>query len=210
VKAAARSSDKVEEEAASRHRPPARELAKDEAREKAAARISAEAAREAENRDANELARDALARLRGNTEQPKAEQARTEQVKAEEPRAEAARAAEIHRVQEAERLQRERPAVRVLYSPPGGAAAAQPASPQIPTARQEAAVPPMGPPVTIAPSPQLPSYASERSAQQDDSARLTPPADIPLGVREPNHTSVAEDVVSAAKSVFEAVVPVPR
>lgn len=209
VKAASRSPDKAEEKtedaASLRHRPPAREAARDESRERAAARAAAEA----EGRDANDLARDALARLRGSTEQPKSEQA-----KADEPKREAARTLEAPRAQEGERPQRERSAVRVVYSPANNPAPAQMQSPaqpqQIPTARQEASVPPMGPPVTITPSPQLPSYASDQGARLDDPSHPTPPADIPLGARERNRTSVAEDVVSAAKSVFEAVVPVPR
>lgn len=223
VKAASRSSDKAEEkaeDAGTRHRQPAREAAKDEGREKAAARAPVEATRETDNRDANELARDALARLRGGTDQPKSEQAKAESSKAEQPKPEQAksvqvktgepkpdavvRAPETPSVQEAGRPQHERPAVRVIYSPANNPAAAQP---QIPTARQEAAVPPMGPPVTITPSPQLPTYASDQGTRLDDPSRPTPPADIPLGARERGHTSVAEDVVSAAKSVFEAVVP---
>jgi hypothetical protein len=68
----------------------------------------------------------------------------------------------------------------------------------------------MGPPVTIAPSPRLSSDASDQGARLDDPSHPTPPADIPLGTGERKDTSVAEDVVSAAKSVFEAVVPVPR
>jgi hypothetical protein len=159
VKAASRSSDKTEkpaeksEDAANaRRRQSAREAAKDEVREKAA-----EAAHEAEGRDANDLARDALARLRGDAGQAKPEQPQ-----------------------------------------------------QIPATRLEASVPPMGPPVTIAPSSQLPSYVSGRDGALDDPSRPTPPADIPLASRGRTPTSVAEDVVSAAKSVFDAVVPLPH
>ncbi len=195
---ASRSSDKAEEkteEAAIRHRPVAREAVKDEAHEKATVRAPVEAAREAASRDANELARDALARLRGSTE-------------------DAARASDTSRLQDAERPQRERSAVKVVYSPANNPAPAQvqpPAQPQqIPAARQDVVVPPMGPPVTIAPSPRLPSDASDQGARLDDPSHPTPPADIPFGTGERKDTSVAEDVVSAAKSVFEAVVPVPR
>jgi hypothetical protein len=152
VKAASRSSDKTEKHdgksedvANTRHRQPAREAAKDEVREKAA---------EAEGRDANDLARDALARLRGGAGQAKPEQPQ-----------------------------------------------------QIPATRLEASVPPMGPPVTITPSSRLPSYVSGQGGALDDPSRPTPPADIPLASRGRTATSVAEDVVSAAKSVFEAVVP---
>jgi hypothetical protein len=159
VKAASRSSDKTEKHdgksedvANTRHRQPAREAAKDEVREKAT-----EAAHEAEGRDANDLARDALARLRGGTGQAKSEQPQQMQ--------------------------------------------------QIPATRLDASVPPMGPPVTITPSSRLPSYVSGQGGALDDPSRPIPPADIPLVSRGRTATSVAEDVVSAAKSVFEAVVP---
>jgi hypothetical protein len=52
----------------------------------------------------------------------------------------------------------------------------------------------------------MPSYASDPVARLDDSPRLVPPADIPIRTGE-RATSVAEDVMSAAKSVFQAVVP---
>jgi hypothetical protein len=202
VKSASRSSDKAsdkaekpeeksEDAASLRHRQPVREV-KDEAREKAAVRAPAEPAREAEGRDANDLARDALARLRGSTEPPKP--------------VGAARVPEAPRVEEAARPQPERSPVKVVYAPAGNATQA-PALPAVPTARQEAAVPPMAPPVTIAPPPQqMPSYASDPVAKLDDSPRLVPPADIPIRTGE-RATSVAEDVMSAAKSVFQAVVP---
>ena len=58
------------------------------------------------------------------------------------------------------------------------------------------------------------------SARNDDAYRPTPPADIPEVSRPPldlraeavapakrEHTTVAEDVLSAAKSVFHAVLP---
>lgn len=216
VKAASRSPDKTEkpaeksEDAANaRRRQSAREAAKDEVREKAA-----EAAHEAEGRDANDLARDALARLRGGSEQAKTEQAKTEQAKSEEPRSDATRTPEVSRMQEAERAQRERPQVRVVNSPSNGITSATQSSAQapqqIPATRLEASVPPMGPPVTIAPSSQLPSYVSGQGGALGDPSRPTPPADIPLASRGRTPTSVAEDVVSAAKSMFDAVVPLPH
>ena len=69
--------------------------------------------------------------------------------------------------------------------------------------------------MTIAPTPSetemvAPQGRGPRSAeaQADDSMRLTPPADIPpRQLRNEERPSVAEDVVSAAKSVFQAVVP---
>ncbi|KQW21914.1 hypothetical protein ASC80_00415 [Afipia sp. Root123D2] len=202
VKSASRSSDKLSDKAEKseeksgdaaslRHRQPVREV-KDEAREKAAVRAPAEPAREAEGRDANDLARDALARLRGSTEPPKP--------------AGVARTPEAPRVEEAARSQPERSPVKVVYAPAGNATQA-PALPAVPTARQEAAVPPMAPPVTIAPPPQqIPSYASDPVARLDDSPRLVPPADVPIRTGE-RSTSVAEDVMSAAESVFQAMVP---
>jgi hypothetical protein len=68
-------------------------------------------------------------------------------------------------------------------------------------------------------SPTRPPYAG--SARIDDPGRPTPPADIPEAAAAPpldlraeavvpqrrEHTTVAEDVLSAAKSVFHAVLP---
>jgi hypothetical protein len=82
---------------------------------------------------------------------------------------------------------------------------------------------PLPPAVTVAPAPPevevtappapFPRPTDSSEARNDDSSRPTPPADIPsrpldLRVRQ-GRTSVAEDVVSAAKSVFHAVVPEP-
>ena len=96
--------------------------------------------------------------------------------------------------------------MKVVYAPASNVAPA-PVSPAVPTARQEAAIPPMAPPVTITPPPQLPSYSGDPVARLDDPSRPTPPADIPESFGARARTSVAEDVVSAAKSMFEAVVP---
>jgi hypothetical protein len=139
-----------------------------------------------DKRDANDLARAAIERLR-STEQPR---------QAEQPRAQqdTARAIESTRPQE-------RRVNSVVYTPPSS-------------------VQPLPPAVTVAPAPSetevmTPPARSPASrsteAQVDDSMRLTPPADIPsrpLDLRGgQERPSVAEDVVSAAKSVFQAVVP---
>jgi hypothetical protein len=90
------------------------------------------------------------------------------------------------------------------------------------------AVRPLPPPIMVstpagetfdseaAPSPTKPPYAA--SARIDDPRRPTPPADIPPArpldlhaeATDPatrEHTTVADDVLSAAKSVFHAVLP---
>lgn len=138
-----------------------------------------------ERRDANDLARAAIERLRGTNEGP--------------PRAqEAARAPDAARVPP--------DAPRVVSAPP---------------------VRPLPPPIMVStpanetfdsqsgPSPARPPYAG--TARIDDPSRPTPPADIPsrpLDLRaeaaEPSmgeRSTVAEDVLSAAKSVFHAVLP---
>jgi hypothetical protein len=139
-----------------------------------------------EKRDANDLARAAIERLRGTSEA-------------------APRVQEATRIPEAPRAPADPP--RIVPAP-----ALQPLPPPImvSTPRSEAFNPvtgsvPMKPPAAPV-------------AQIDDPRRPTPPADIPssrpielraeaaeLAPRE--RTSVAEDVLSAAKSVFHAVLP---
>jgi hypothetical protein len=130
-----------------------------------------------EHRDANDLARAAIERLRGPSE-PRAQ--------------EAARASEAPRVVSA-------PPIRPL--PP-------PIMVSTPAAES------FGP--TGASSQGRPPYAD--TARVDDPRRPTPPADIPesrpldlraeaAGPATREHTTVAEDVLSAAKSVFHAVLP---
>jgi hypothetical protein len=138
-----------------------------------------------ERRDANDLARAAIERLRGTGDNS--------------PRApEVARAPETSRI-ETSRIETSRgvtaPALR-----------------------------PLPPPITVstpgesfdpASSQTRPPYAANAGS---DPRRPTPPADIPLTrpldlraeVTEPSareHTSVAEDMLSAAKSMFHAVLP---
>jgi hypothetical protein len=143
-----------------------------------------------ERRDANDLARAAIERLRGNGESSPRPQ-------------EAARTPEAPRTTETSRTS-ETP--RVVTAP---------------------AVRPLPPPIMVSAPPNneafdqgsqaRPSYPV--NAGNGDQGRPTPPADIPasrppLDLRadaEPTppreHKSVAEDVLSAAKSVFHAVLP---
>jgi hypothetical protein len=143
-----------------------------------------------ERRDANDLARAAIERLRGNGDSSPRPQ-------------EAARAPEAPRAPEASRTS-ETP--RVVTAP---------------------AIRPLPPPIMVSAPPNneafdqgsqaRPSYPV--NAGNGDQGRPTPPADIPasrppLDLRadaEPTppreHKSVAEDVLSAAKSVFHAVLP---
>ena len=137
-----------------------------------------------ERRDANDLARAAIERLRGGDNAPRQQ--------------EAARASEPSR--------------------------AETARSETPRAATAPALRPLPPPITVSTpaaepldqgSQSRPPYAASASS---DPFRPTPPADIPLTrpldlraeVMQPSareHTSVAEDVLSAAKSMFHAVLP---
>nr|WP_291866905.1 hypothetical protein [Bradyrhizobium sp.] len=128
-----------------------------------------------ERRDANDLARAAIDRLRGpNDGSPRPQ--------------ETARPPEVTRAPDAARIPE---APRVVLAP---------------------AVRPLPPPVMVA-TPSL-------EPRVDDPARPTPPADIPSrpldlraeagGPLARERTTVAEDVLSAAKSVFHAVLPGTR
>lgn len=157
-----------------------------------------------DKRDANDLARAAIERLRG-AEQPR----HTEPSRAQE----AARVIEPSRPPERTKLN------SVVYSP---SAPVQPPiqSSPMPSSMQPSSIQPLPPAVTVAPAPsEATIMAPPRSApdrfdvQADDSLRLTPPADIPsrpLDLHGRDRTSVADDVMSAAKSVFHAVVPDQR
>lgn len=144
-----------------------------------------ETAKAEETRDANEIAREAIARLRNSDPAPAVE---------------TPRAQDVVRAPEAPRLQ-ERARVNVTYAP---------ASPvQTPVQVQPPSttvVPPLNE-VTIAPEPQPPVARAESAFRPP-----TPPADIPsrpldLVGKPRDRTSVAEEVVSTAKSVFQAVIP---
>jgi hypothetical protein len=144
-----------------------------------------------EKRDANDLARAAIERLRGTPEASPRVQ-------------EAVRNPETSRLPEAPRA----PATPHVASAP----TVQPLPPPIMvSAPNSEAFNPATSPVQV-----IPPYGS---AVGDDPRRPTPPADIPsssppVDLRAEaelpaprQHTSVAEDVLSAAKSVFHAVLP---
>ena len=148
----------------------------------------AEAATPAEeHRDANELARAAIERLRGLTDNS--------------PRAqEAARAADAPRVPDAPRVVTAAPAEtpRAVSAPP--------------------AVRPLPPPIMVSTPTGEGLDSSQPKPVHADPGRPTPPADIPtsppLDLRAEamvplgrEHRTVAEDMLSAAKSVFHAVLP---
>jgi hypothetical protein len=144
------------------------------------------------HRDANDLARAAIERLRGIGDTPRAQEAT--------------------RIPEAPRSP---DSARVVSVPVG-------------TAPQTSIpVRPLPPPIMVStpsgemfdsPTGSSPMRPYPSSARIDDPRRPTPPADIPssgpLDLRaeaaDPvarEHTSVADDVLSAAKSVFHAVLP---
>ena len=149
-----------------------------------------------EHRDANELARAAIERLRGLTADT------------------SPRAPEVARAPDAARIP---DAPHVVYAAPVEAPRTAPAP----------AVRPLPPPIMVSTPPREPFDPAAGSpqgrppydaARNDDPHRPTPPADIPvsqpLDLRaeavEPlpkERRNVAEDVLSAAKSVFHAVLP---
>ena len=194
-KAPEKSADKPAETASvpvetRRHQPAAREKAAARAAPAAVApsvaTASAAPLSEAadDRRDANDLARAAIERLRNSGEAP--------------------RAPESVRVQQTPGVQE---APRAVSATP-----VQPLPPPImvSTPSTEAFNP-------NAASAGRPPYAPEQRA--DDPRRLRPPGDIPTASRpldlqadatgstRPDRTSVADDMLSAAKSVFHAVLP---
>lgn len=143
-----------------------------------------------EKRDANDLARAAIERLRGTNEAPP-------------------------HVQEAVRM-------------PETSRVPEPRAPEAPHVASAPAVQPLPPPIMVSTpnseafnpaSGSVPVKPPYGVARIDDPRRPTPPADIPsfsppVDLRAEatlppprDHTSVAEDVLSAAKSVFHAVLP---
>jgi hypothetical protein len=144
-----------------------------------------------DRRDANDLARAAIERLRGATDG-------------------SARPDAPPRAQDAARTS---DAPRVVTAPPVSAPSVRPLPPPIMVST------PAGETFdqTAGSSQARPPYAA--SARTDDPRRPTPPADIPLSrppldlraeAAEPSareHPSVADDMLSAAKSVFHAVLP---
>jgi hypothetical protein len=163
----------------------------------AAPNASVEAATPAEERrDANDLARAAIERLRGITDSSPRVQ-------------EAARAADTPRIPDAPRVA---PAPSVEASRIVPAPSVRPLPPPI-----MVSTPPGEALDSAAASSQgKPPYAD--AARIGDARRPTPPADIPVSppldlraeATEPaarEHRNVAEDMLSAAKSVFHAVLP---
>jgi hypothetical protein len=140
-----------------------------------------------DRRDANDLARAAIERLRGTDNQPRAQEV------AKETAREPPRTVEASRPQETPRT----------VTPPANTS-----------------VRPLPPPITVAAPPseaQVNSPAYTGAIRNDDPNRPSPPADIPppppmdLRADAPKlatHTSnVAQEVLSAAKSMFQAVLP---
>jgi hypothetical protein len=152
-----------------------------------------------EHRDANELARAAIERLRGNGEaSPRTQQA------ARIP--DAARTPDAIRIPDAARIP---DTPRVVLAPSIGTA---------PPVR------PLPPPIVVATPPVETTGSTPGPSLTAGINRPTPPADIPVSspasgpgpldlraeTAEPvrrEHTSVAQDMLLAAKSVFHAVLP---
>jgi hypothetical protein len=149
-----------------------------------------------ERRDANDLARAAIERLRGMTDSS--------------PRAqEAARATDTPRVPDAPRVAAVPPveAPRIVPAP-----SVRPLPPPIMVST------PAGDALDPAAASSQGKPPSADAARIGDARRPTPPADIPVSqpldlraeATEPlarDHRNVAEDMLSAAKSVFHAVLP---
>lgn len=186
----------------------ANEKASAERREKAVAKSApptqspeANAASD-DRRDANDLARAAIERLRNAKSSEKSS----------ERSAEPHRAPDTARVEELAKPQdrvQERPRVNsVVYAPAAPQSSVQPLPPAVTVAPapKEAAI-------TAPPSQVPPPVTAAPGSRDDDDLRIAPPADIPsrpLDLRaKQGRTSVTEDVVSAARSVFHAVVPEP-
>jgi hypothetical protein len=150
-----------------------------------------------ERRDANDLARAAIERLRGMTDSS--------------PRApEAARAADTPRSTP--------DAPRVVSAPPVEASRIAPAPSVKPLPPPIMVSTPAGDALDPAAGSSQGKPSSADAARIGDARRPTPPADIPVSppldlraeATEPvarEHKNVAEDMLSAAKSVFHAVLP---
>lgn len=166
---------------------------------KAAAPVEASGVPE-DRRDANDIARAAIERLRGA--EPRAAEIKTPERK-------------LNTVGYAPAVTPQQTYVPQTYSPPPVQAIAPPPAAYVPPLAREAAIPaqpsvaaPMPPATNVAPLPMPPP--PESVARAENASRPTPPADIPsrpLDIRAKENTSVAEDVVSAAKNAFQAVLP---
>jgi hypothetical protein len=147
-----------------------------------------------EHRDANDLARAAIERLRGMGDAPRAQEAA--------------------RVPDAPRAPDPQPRM-VATAPAMTAPPVRPLPPPIMVST------PAAESLDSVPTSSIPTQPRPTSARIDDPRRPTPPADIPdarpLDLRadatdpsDPSprqHTTVAEDMLSAAKSMFHAVLP---
>lgn len=134
-----------------------------------------------DKRNASDLARTALERLRATGEQPRIDNAREPAKPALEARA-----------------------VEPQRNPPQS-----PSDPVQAAVAPQPALMPMGPPINIR-APRYSEAAMSDSAHDDDT-RMVPPGEIPemhrtVETRE-GRTSIADDVVSATRSVLRAVLP---
>lgn len=143
--------------------------------------------------DANDLARAAIERLRGsNTASPSAEPV--------------ARAREAHRAGAVSEVTVQPVSMPVIQPLPPAIAIAPPAAELLPRAGDSG-------------SQSVASTSTVRAGEKMDSDRLIPPADIPsasgmfgltaggASTAAASQTTVADDVVAAAKSMFQAVLP---
>lgn len=152
-----------------------------------------------DERKASDLARAALERLRGsNSDSVKAESTKTELIKIESAKA----PADVPRIQSVS---------TITAAPP-----MQPLPPAINVARPNPDVFEQGNATPVV-RQAYPQATSRQDAGQSNSWRFAPPADIPASRPMDLHaeasaplserTSVADEVVSAAKSMFHAVIP---
>jgi hypothetical protein len=159
----------------------------------AAAETAAVPSASEDHRDANDLARAAIERLRDSQSrtQDNPHKGQDNNKSQDNKTQEASRAAETPRLQEAPRSVASTPA-------------------------QTASIRPLPPPITVA-TPPADAPANTASIRSDDPSRPTPPAEIPppppidlradaskLATRTNN---MAQDMLHAAKSMFHAVLP---
>ncbi|MDF3813506.1 MULTISPECIES: hypothetical protein [Rhodopseudomonas] len=176
-----------------------------------------------ERRDANELARAAIERLRlanpseaslRTQEASRAEAARAEAARAEASRAEASRL-EASRLEalrlEASRVEASRAEATRVQEASRTVAPIQPLPPSMNVA-MPAAANPYNPGGAATSPTQNPSYTYSANGGNDP-RRPRPPAEIPVPAElqaddlPPPRPTVAEDVLLAARSVFQAVLP---
>lgn len=171
--------------------------------------------------DANDLVRAAIERLRKSPEGKSAE-ARSSEARSSEARSSEPRPAEVHSFETKSAERSAEPAVReAVHSPE---------APRV-ISLEPSTVRPLPPPITVStPLPEVsgndgsapanPPYTA--SVRDDDSFRMTPPADIPVPViappldlradagasmPRPKKTNVADEMLSGMKSMFHSVLP---